>query len=339
MWTLTPERAKDGSWWVMVDGQWSCVYNPLDYDFVHSTLLDNPHLMARDPDLMRKLSAMPKDKRDKFLYGELDAISGQFFDCWEPGVHVMKLEEVPDRIIWQPWQPRWIGWDWGRVHHSCASWQTLALVKGVNGEFKLKVVVYREYVDKRRQDYRSPEQNNVSAMTRMGLPGCDDKLRAKSNTLDAIYFSHEKFAKQMELQSPAMIMSAYLTELGLPAARQATRDRVGRANLLYDTLKTLGIVVLDSCPETIDAIPQLIRDEKNIEDVKKLETKADDVYDGVSLGLFGQLGRSETPDEVKLAERLAGIEDPLWRTVQQVKATWERNAVGKEDNRPDWMRR
>jgi hypothetical protein len=330
------KRAKDGSWWVPRDGSWLCVYNPSEYDYVHSTILDNPHLMARDPDLVRKLSALPKDKRDKFLYGELDAISGQYFDCWEPGVHVITREQIAESIIWQPWQPRWLGWDWGRVHHTSAIWMTLALVKQPSGEFRQKVVVYREYVDKGK-DYKELA-NTISAMTRMGLPQITEGQRRKTMSLDAIYFSHEKFALQMDRQSPAMIMSVYLTELGLPAARNGGRDRVGRANLLYDTLKTCGIVVLDSCVETIEAVPQLIRDEKNIEDVLKLETKADDVYDGLSMGLFGQLGRAETPDEVKLQERLNKIEDPMWRAVQQVKATLDREKEQIEDCRPEWMR-
>jgi hypothetical protein len=338
-WDIDPEakRAKDGSWWIKRDGKYLCVYNPADYDFIHSTILDNPHLMARDPDLVRKLEALPKDKRDKFLYGELDAVSGQYFDCWEPSVHIITREQIAQSIIWQPWQPRWLGWDWGRVHYGAAVWMTLAQVKQPGGEFRQKVVVYREYVDK-GQDYRALA-NTVSAMTRMGLPGSSKEIQDKSRTLDAIYFSHEKFAIQMESQSPAMLMSGYLTELGLPPARQATRQRTARANLLYDTLKTCGIVILDSCPEVIEAIPQLIRDESNIEDVKKLSTKADDVYDGLSLGLFGKLGRAETPDEVRLAERLDSIEDPLWRRMQQIKATLDRERITKADNiiGADWL--
>jgi hypothetical protein len=337
-WNVDPDakRAKDGSWWIKRDGQWMCVYNPADYDYIHSTIMDNPHLMARDPDLVRKLSSLPKDKREKFLYGELDAISGQFYDCWEPGVHVVTQERIATDVIWQPWQPRWLGWDWGRAHYGAAIWMTLALVKTPGGEFKQKVVVYREYVD-RGKDYRELA-NTISAMTRMGLPGATDEHKRNSQTLDRIYFSHEKFSLQMERQSPAMVMSAYLTELGMPAARNGGRDRVGRANLLYDYLLTCGLVVLDCCPEVVDAVPQLIRNEKNIEDVLKLETKADDVYDGLSMGLFGQLGTAETPEEVKLAERLAAIEDPMWRSVQRVKATLDREARQVEDNRPEWMR-
>src|ERR1700677_1175396 len=182
-WNADPEakRAKDGSYWIKRDGELICTYNPHDYDYIHSTIMDNVHLMARDPDLMRKLGALPKDKRDKFLYGELDAISGQFFDCWEPSVHILTQGQMATDIVWQPWQPRWLGWDWGRVHWTSAIWMTLAQVKQPGGEFKQKVVVYREYVDKGK-DYRDLA-NTISAFTRMGLPGAADTIRENSGTL------------------------------------------------------------------------------------------------------------------------------------------------------------
>jgi len=330
------KKAKDGSWWIQRNEKWLCVYNPNDYDYVHSTILDNPHLMERDPDLIRKLAALPKDKRDKFLYGELDAISGQYFDCWEPGAHVITQERAAEDIIWQPWQPRWVGWDWGRAHWSVVVWMTIAMVKGAGGEYRKRVVVYREYAA-RGEDYRS-QANNVSAFTRMGLPWASEEIKSKSKTIDAIYFSHEKFAIQMDRQSPAMIMSEYLTELGLPAAQRGTQKRVESATLLYDHLRTLNLVVLESCPEVIEAIPQLVRDEKNIEDVLKLDTKADDVYDGLRLGLYGQLGSAATPEEVQVADRLRKIEDPMWRTMQHLKVTLDKEKQVQEDARPDWMR-
>lgn len=330
------KKAKDGSWWEQQHGEWICIYDPRDYDYIHSTILDNPYLMRRDPDMVRRLQALPKDKRDKYLYGELDAISGQFYDCWEPGVHVMSVAQAKTDIIWQPWQPRWLGWDWGRAHWNYVSWQTLALVKQPLGGHKLKVVVYREYCDKGKE-YKELAAN-VAQMTRSGYPSDSEEIREQSRDLTAVYFSHEKFATQMESESPAMKLSRELSKYDLPPCRRGTTNRVGRANLLYDMLMGCGIVVLESCPEFIDAVPQLVRDEKNIEDVLKLDTKADDVYDGMTLGLFGQLDKSETPEEEKLRERLKAIDDPLWRHVQQVKATLDRERVGGLDERPEWMR-
>lgn len=330
------KKAKDGSWWIQRDGQWICIYNPADYDFIHSTILDNPHLMRRDPDLIRKLSALPKDKRDKFLYGELDAISGQFYDCWEPGAHVMTMARARTDIIWQPWQPRWLGWDWGRAHWNYVSWQTLALVKSASGGHKLKVVVYREYLD-RGKEYKELAAN-VAQMTQGGLPSESDEIRASSRELGAIYFSHEKFGAGMEAETPAMKLTRELSKYALPSCRRGTTNRIGRANLLYDMLLSCGIVILECCPELIDALPQLVRDEKQIEDVLKLNTKADDVYDGSTLGLFGQMGAQETPEEERLKQRLAAIEDPFIRHVQQIKATLDREQSGKVDERPEWMR-
>lgn len=314
------------------------VYNPDDWAYVHSTILDNPHLMERDPNRYYVLQSLPKAERDKYLYGSLDTVVGQFFDCWDESLHVMDLTSEPDSIIWQPWQPRWIGWDWGRAHWTAVYWFTIALVKTASGEYQHKTVCYREYVD-RGKDYRSL----ADAVYRLNLAGLPTDPMATS--LSKIFLSHEQFNRKLnEVQAPALVISRHLTERGLPAATKFNAGpgtRVAKAALLYDMLKTQKLVVLSTCPNLIEAIPSMTRDEANLEDVLKVEgvQKSDDCYDAAASGLYSWYGKNSMPKEEQDRQRLEAIPDLFQRRLEQFKlsAEKEKRDASPYDERPVWM--
>ena len=122
-----------------------------------------------------------------------------------------------------------------------------------------------------------------------------------------------------------MKLSKYMMDRGLAGMTRATTDRVGRATLLYHLIKTRDFVILDSCPETIKALPQCTRDEDNLEDVLKVETKGDDVYDSVALGLFGELGVRGKPQEEKDREKIDALEGDRAKFLMRYRLTQERN--------------
>jgi hypothetical protein len=315
---------------------WRLEYDPYEWDFVHSTIFDNPHLLAKDPGIVDRLNSIqPKELRQKMLEGYMDMTVGQYFDCFDPYYDTVNLRDEPDSIIWQYWQPRWLGWDWGRAHWNAVFWFTKALVRKGGGEYKLKTVCYREYVDRGR-DYIEMA-DIVQKMTRIGLPGVEDRDKLKTADYRAAYFSHEKFAKQMEAESPAAKLTKYLMDRGLAGVTRGTTDRIGRATLTYHLFRNRELVVLDSCPEIIRAIPQCVRDEDNLEDVLKVDTKADDCYDGFSLGLFGELGTRPKPQEEKDREKVAATTDAHQKFLVQYKLTQEREKrlAAAEDRRPE----
>lgn len=336
------KRDKNGCWWVPEGGGWTLIYDPNDWDAIASTLLDNPHLLKRDPDLLRKLQALPKALRDKLLYGYADSVVGQYFDCWDEDRNVVSLGKDPDAIIWQPWQPRWVGWDWGRAHWTAAYWFTIALVKSLSGEYQERVVCYREYVD-RGLGYAALCQN-VATLTKLGLPGQEKAGEERTWSLKTIYLSHEKFTKREENQphAPSVEITRELMKRGLPGPTRnnaAAGSRVGKATMLYNLVETRGMVILDTCAEIIEALPQLIRDPDNIEDVLKQETKADDCYDGFAMGPYNFFNTAKKPQEVKDEERLAAIEDPMQKRLEQYKLTMQKQAraTAEPERVPEWM--
>jgi hypothetical protein len=55
-----------------------------------------------------------------------------------------------------------------------------------------------------------------------------------------------------------------------------------------------------------------MRDPDNIDDVLKVDTRGDDVYDSFRYGLFGQLGTRKRPAEIAIQEHAKEL-DPLAR--------------------------
>jgi hypothetical protein len=331
-------KDKKNRWWAN-DGskeqpEWRCVHNPDSFFYVHSTLLDNPHMMAKQPGLYAELNAMPEDRRQKYLFGAMDGVSGQYFDNLDPFRHVINLRQDadPDKplIKWENWQPKWIGFDFGRVHHAAIIWFTKAQVRGLDGTYRLKTVVYRELVIK-GQTLR--QLADMMARKSINPDGSREKIAA-------IYFSHEKFAKTTEAHSPADELSRQLRTVGLPAVTMATRDRIGRATLAYNMLSEGQLVILDRCTEIITALPQLVRDDKRPEDVLKVDTIADDVYDGFSYGLFGYLNPRPKPKATKDAEQVEALRDkPFEQKLLIMRKQLEEQEQNRRATLPTWHRK
>lgn len=323
-----------GRWWVEEAGEWRCEYNPDNFGFSHSTVLDNPKILARDPGIIDRLKAMPKGKRDKMLHGYMDKVEGQYFDIFEPEYHVINTREDRDAIIWQDWQPVWAGWDWGMAHWNAIYLFTKALVrKSVTDNYKLKTICFKEIIDQGKSNVEM-----VDILSRAARHPAD----GKPIKLNAIYFSHEKFNRQMEHHTPADELSRLLRLKGLVSVSAATKDRIASASFVYNLLKNGDLVILDTCPEIIRAIPNLMRDSNNLDDVLKVNSKADDAYDAFRYGLFGALNARAKPKQEVVREAAQKIEDPYarhWYVVKKNAEMADSAKQIKQTNVPGWMDR
>ena len=324
----------DGSWWTQESGEWVKIYDPEAYAYQRSTVFDNPKLLARDPGIVARLMSMPKAKRDKVLYGYDGVAEGQYFDCFDPSYHVINLREDPEAIIWQDWQPCWAGQDWGMSHANATYMFTKAMVKdSVGDNYKLKTVCYQEIVV---TGGKTMDELASIIKAKAHLPN------GKPTPLKAIYFSHKKFNRQMDSRTPADEYSRALKLVGLPPVTSATRDRIGSASLMYNMLKKGDLVFLDTCKEIILAIPSLMRDPDNLDDVLKVDAKGDDCYDALRYGLYGQLAARKKPEAQATRERVAELKkkDPLAAWFLQMKLDAEeknRTASFRQQEQPVWM--
>lgn len=339
-----PEEAikneQDGTWWVVEAGEPRCIYNPKDYAYQRTTLLDNNELMLRDPGLLQHLNSLPKAKRDKELLGLDGKFEGQYYDCWSEDYHTVNLREDPEAIVWQDYQPVWAGEDWGMGSSTSGSANatylfTKAMVRYADtSDYKLKTICFAEIVLTGGKTYK--ELASI-IKSKCKLPN------GKEFKLKALYFSHEKFARVMDSHSPADDYSRELRALGLCGVTPGTRDRIGSASMMYNMLKNGELVILDTCTNIIQAIPSLMRNPDELDDVLKVKgSKGDDCYDGFRLGLYGQLATKKKPldDEINEYAQELAKEDPLKAYFYLLKKNAEkanRTVCFKPPEQPVWM--
>ncbi len=336
---LKPDEARmdpeDNTWWVEEAGEWRKIYDPSKFACQRSTVMDNPELLARDPGIIARLMSMPKAKRDKVLFGLDGAVEGQYFDCFDPEYHVINLRDDPTSILWQDYQPVWAGQDWGMGHANATYFFTRAMVRNsIGDDYRLKTVCFAEAVvtgGKTMQELVSILQSKCH------LPNSDKLLKLK-----AIYFSHEKFSRQMENSTPANEYSKALRAVGLPPVTPATRDRIGSASLMYNAFKRGELVILDHCKDIILSIPTLMRDPDQMDDVLKVDSKGDDAYDGFRYGLYGQLGAKRKPEADVARDRARELAktDPLAAHFYKLKKDAEeakRTVCFTQPNQPVWQ--
>src|SRR5271157_3567806 len=329
-----PEGARrddtNGTWWVKESGEWVNVYDPRLYAYQRSTAMDNPEFLRRDPGFIARMNSLPKAQRDKKLLGLDGAVEGQYFSNFDPYEHVIDLREDPDAIIWQPWQAVVGSQDWGMGHANAAYLFTKALVKTIGSNYKLKTVCFRETVTSGKKT----DKEWASLFKNMCKLPNGEAVRPKS-----IFFSHEKFNKQMKLHSPADEYSIELREVGLPAVTRATPDRVGGASMIYNMLRNGDLVILDSCRDIINAFPSLMRDPDNVDDVLKVSTRGDDCYDGFRYGIYGMYKPRKEPEERAIEEHAKTL-DPLARHFYLIKMQHEkerRNVTFVQNEVPVWQ--
>ena len=276
------------------------LYDPRDYDFIRARLDDNP-IYANDAAYRRTLEALPEHLRRAFLEGDWNVFAGQYFDIFDVGRHTARPEEI--RL--EPWWPRWISIDWGFQHPSAVYWHTSvpeprhAVISSearnlsssygsaregrdpsVPSRFERagsmtprdddahRIVTYREFV----QNGLSPRMLAQAIAERSGR-----------ENIREIYLSPDAFAHRTAEASIAEQLGDVLTANGLPRPAPADDDRVGGWQWMYQLLENDAWVITENCAKLIECLPLLVRDERYIEDIRKMD--GDDPADAARYGL------------------------------------------------------
>jgi hypothetical protein len=259
------------------------LYDPRDYEFIRARIDDNP-IYAHDAEYRRTLEALPEHLRRAFLEGDWNVFAGQYFDVFEIGRHTAR----PEKLRLEPWWPRWISVDWGFQHPSAVYWHCAVpvdsrqfKVEGKEGTkhkdssfnfqpstFNPRIVTYREFV-----------QNNLSP--RMLAQAIAE--RSGRERISEVFLSPDAFAHRTSEASIAEQLGDVLAANGLPRPAPADNDRIGGWQLMYQMLESDAWVITDSCAKLIECIPQLVRDDRRQEDIRKVD--GDDPADSARYGL------------------------------------------------------
>jgi hypothetical protein len=259
------------------------LYDSRDYDFIRAKLADNP-IYANDAEYHRTLAALPEHLRRAFLDGDWNVFAGQYFDVFECGRHTIRAEEL--RL--EPWWPRWISIDWGFQHPSAVYWHCAVPQAVTRDSWPVtrenlphgsshgsqdtghgsRIVTYREFV----QSGLSPRMLAQGIAERSGRERISD-----------VFLSPDAFAHRTSEASIAEQLGEVLNACGLPRPAPADDDRIGGWQLMYQLLESDAWLITDNCARLIDCIPQLVRDNSRVEDIRKVD--GDDPADAARYGL------------------------------------------------------
>lgn len=90
---LTCNPGGVGHGWVkrlFIDREYREGENPKDYCFIPARVFDNKALLRYDPDYPERLKSLPEALRDAWLYGKWDVFAGQYFNEFDPSLHVIE---------------------------------------------------------------------------------------------------------------------------------------------------------------------------------------------------------------------------------------------------------
>ncbi len=325
-------------------------YDPNDYQFIHSTVDQNP-ILGQDKAYIASLEKSPL--RDKIRWGNIETISGQYFANFEPSRHILPKEA----FIFEPWQPTWIGWDWGFGHWSVITFWTKALLKPrFEGEKPRIVNVTRKELvlagGQSDLNDKTPEDQTKALIA--AIPPVFDEHGTQTGyawEIDSVHLSWERFNRTVSNRTVADEIGDLLAAAGLPRPTRSNTDRVAGWTKMYSLLEMDEWFLLQGeCPNCVEAIPLLVRGDgvkTNMEDVIKPKGASliDDCGDSMRYAVAGVLlDAADKPKEQLLREKLAGIKDPMARHVAMYREWNEEQAAARKGHGggkivPSWQRR
>lgn len=201
------------------------------YIFVPSGPYDNPYL---DEDYISWLEGMPYGLREAWLEGNWDVFHGQFFEEWNPRVHIVESFDPPAH-----WE-RVSGMDLGFTdrHPTVFLWGATDPETGV-------LHIYREAVLKGDVETQAMMVASMQSGEEIGLQLADPSM-----------FSNTRKNTAAD-DSPDMIFAKAGIAL-IPANNDRINGwRIVKQWLHWDKKHRPRIVFHDSCPRTIEALPTL----------------------------------------------------------------------------------
>lgn len=242
-----------------------------EFEFIPALVTDNLWIMRQDPDYVRRLESLPEDERRALRHGDWDCFQGQFFKEYRRAIHVRAPHEVDIPKEW----PRFRAMDYGgtapfvclwfAVDTSCSPW---------------RIYVYREY-------YRAGAtlKENVQAVVAMS-----GRERYRRTVADPSMFAR---TQEQDEQRVSLADQAKRHGLTLEKAFNPRPDgwAVFRECLAVRDDGLPGLIILETCPNLIRTLPQLIYDPRDSEDTYQAPDVDDHAPDAGRYGLCAIVGK------------------------------------------------
>lgn len=237
--------------------------------FVPSSVFDNKILLENDPDYLTRLASMPEQDRKALLYGDWDSFSGQVFTEWRCDVdhqedrintHVIKPFKVPDH--WHIW----CGMDWGYARPFSVGWYA---------------------VDENRRLYRIREYYGCTGTPNQGVKMEPAEVAREIKRIES-EDANLKGKHIFRVGDPAIWGSQSGESIGDLMERERVYFEKGNNaridgkmqvhhRLAFDEEGYPMLYVFNTCKHFIRTVPNLVYDDKNVEDVNT--DGEDHIYD------------------------------------------------------------
>lgn len=271
---------------------------------IRASLFDNKKLLENDPNYMDKLAMMSPAERDALLYGDWDTFSGQVFTEWrnDPDRYHDRLNThcIAPFVVPSDWAI-WCGFDWGYSRPSAAVYFAV--------DHERRMYLIREvYFTTGTPNEGVKYEPTAVAKKLKEVEAEDPNLKGK--------FIHR-------VGDPAIWASNGTESIGALMERERVYFEKGdntriagkmqlHHRLHFDENGVPMFYVFNTCKHFIRTFPNLVYDEKNVEDVDS--NGEDHLYDAVRYVAM----RNPIAPRQKAKERLI-IYDPLDTSEQDTK--------------------
>ena len=240
--------------------------------YIPATVDNNPTLMDNDPDYVNFLDNLPEPLRSAWRHGDWDIFAGQYFTEWNPKMHVIP-ETLANKFGYgQSFNKKYIGIDWGFAAPFACIWIEVTPDN--------RVFCYRELygTEKHPRDW-GQEIMNMTGDKEIFMSLGDPSMWARNPM--SWNASHTPMHTD---KSIATALGEYVPNL-VPANNSRVIGWRNMAQLMHHKKGLLpNFFIIDkACPNLARTLPEMIRDDKNPEDIDT--TLEDHICDAVRYSL------------------------------------------------------
>ena len=224
--------------------------------YIPATIDNNPTLVKNDPDYVNFLDSLPEPLRSAWRHGDWDIFAGQYFSEWNPKMHVIP-EQLAEKFGYgKEYNKKYIGIDWGYANPFACVW--------IEVTPKNQVFVYRElYGTERHPTEWGQDILSMTGDEEIFMSLGDPSMWARNPM--SWKASHNPMYTD---KSIAMALSEFVPNL-VPANNSRVIGWRNMAQLMHHKKGLLpNFFIIDGkCPNLVRTIPDMIRCDKNPEDI------------------------------------------------------------------------
>ena len=296
---------------LFIDREYKGKEKPENYVFIPAKVYDNHALMTANPEYVETLESLPDDQREAFLHGNWDVFAGQYFREWRRDTHTCDPFTIP-----RNWT-RFISIDYGYNDPCAIYWHA------VNDG---RVYTYREmYVT----------QMNASDIAKriLELSGNED-IEYTVASPDMWHKRGGGYTTKDGVMKGESIADTFM-DAGL-WIEKADNERLLGWNRMREFMKMQPDgkplwIIFNTCANLIRTLPQMIHDDKRVEDV------ADGIEDhAVESCRYGLMSRPQPVQGITTGARRIDDETPKSAFVMTDSGFRHKSEVKQDEDTPAW---